>query len=73
MSCNIGCKQGGLHHRWAISHKVRLVRDPTQTARLDGWATLGDLLKYKSCNGVKVRLLAWDETTSLNIAGVQRV
>lgn len=50
---------------WSVYHKVRLVRDHPNI--LD--STLGDLLKSKSQEGVRVLLLIWDDPTSRNILG----
>ncbi|KAL9267976.1 Phospholipase D delta-like protein [Drosera capensis] len=49
---------------WSIYHKVRLVREPTRPLPSGGELTLGDLLKYKSQEGVRVLLLVWDDKTS---------
>ncbi|XP_078447982.1 phospholipase D gamma 1-like [Wolffia australiana] len=52
---------------WSVYHLVRLVRDG-----LSGSATtLGDLLKLKSQEGVRVLLLVWDDPTSRNILGMR--
>ncbi|KAG4922912.1 hypothetical protein JHK82_051890 [Glycine max] len=51
---------------WSVWHKVRLVRDAA------GYAsdyTLGDLLRSKSQEGVRVLLLIWDDPTSRSILG----
>ncbi|XAR58026.1 Phospholipase D [Bertholletia excelsa] len=50
---------------WSIFHKVKLIREPTMP-RLPrgGDLILGDLLKYKSEEGVRVLLLVWDDKTS---------
>ncbi|KAJ0770890.1 putative phospholipase D [Helianthus annuus] len=49
---------------WSVFHKVKLIREPTRT-QPRGWEkTLGDLLKYKSEEGVRVLLLVWDDKTS---------
>ncbi|CAJ1930550.1 unnamed protein product [Sphenostylis stenocarpa] len=48
---------------WSIYHKVKLVREPTRTLPRDD-LTLGELLKYKSEEGVRVLLLVWDDKTS---------
>ncbi|KAI3816963.1 hypothetical protein L1987_10748 [Smallanthus sonchifolius] len=49
---------------WSIYDKVKLVREPTKPLR-SGWdLTLGELLKYKSQEGVRVLLLVWDDKTS---------
>lgn len=49
---------------WSIFHKVKLVRDPSRTLPNGGNLSLGDLLKYKSQEGVRVLLLVWDDKTS---------
>lgn len=52
---------------WSIYHKVRLVREPTRPLTEDARKmTLGDLLKYKSAEGVRVLMLVWDDKTSHN-------
>ncbi|EPS73398.1 hypothetical protein M569_01343, partial [Genlisea aurea] len=51
---------------WSIYHKVRLVREPTRPLPRGGDLNLGDLLKYKSQEGVRVLLLVWDDKTSHN-------
>ncbi|CAK7335426.1 unnamed protein product [Dovyalis caffra] len=50
---------------WSVYYKVKLVRDGN-----DGRDhTLGDLLKTKSQEGVRVLLLVWDDPTSRSILG----
>ncbi|ERM96252.1 hypothetical protein AMTRI_Chr09g34740 [Amborella trichopoda] len=49
---------------WSVNHKVKLVREPTRPLPEGGDLTLGDLLKYKSQEGVRVCLLVWDDKTS---------
>ncbi|WOL09720.1 phospholipase D delta-like isoform X2 [Canna indica] len=51
---------------WSIYDKVKLVREPTTRRPLPepGKLTLGELLKYKSEEGVRVCLLIWDDKTS---------
>ncbi|MQM09316.1 hypothetical protein Taro_042187 [Colocasia esculenta] len=50
---------------WSIYHKVRLVREPTKPLPKAGMElNLGELLKYKSQEGVRVCLLVWDDKTS---------
>ncbi|KAL3639008.1 hypothetical protein CASFOL_016915 [Castilleja foliolosa] len=51
---------------WSIYHKVRLVREPTRPMPRGENLNLGDLLKYKSEEGVRVLLLVWDDKTSHN-------
>ncbi|KAL4586048.1 hypothetical protein LXL04_010679 [Taraxacum kok-saghyz] len=50
---------------WSIWHEVKLVREVVNAPKY----TLGDLLKIKSLEGVKVLLLVWDDPTSRNIMG----
>lgn len=61
----------GAHHfvylvGWSIYDKVKLVREPTRPLPCGGDLTLGELLKYKSQEGVRVLLLVWDDKTSHN-------
>lgn len=49
---------------WSVFHKVKLVREPTRPLPRGGDMTLGELLKYKSEEGVRVLLLVWDDKTS---------
>ncbi|KAI5446643.1 hypothetical protein KIW84_014474 [Lathyrus oleraceus] len=49
---------------WSIYHKVRLVREPSRPLPRGGDLTLGELLKYKSEEGVRVLLLVWDDKAS---------
>ncbi|KAK7294978.1 hypothetical protein RJT34_17879 [Clitoria ternatea] len=51
---------------WSVWHKVRLVRD---AAGYPSDYTLGDLLRAKSQEGVRVLLLVWDDPTSRSILG----
>ncbi|KAI3808379.1 hypothetical protein L1987_24328 [Smallanthus sonchifolius] len=62
---------------WSIFHKIKLVREPTRPLPRGGDLTLGDLLKYKSEEGVRVLLLVWDDKTShsnlfVNTTGVMQ-
>ncbi|XP_052170183.1 phospholipase D beta 2-like isoform X2 [Diospyros lotus] len=50
---------------WSVWHKVELVRDADYAPK----CTLGDLLKSKSQEGVRVLLLIWDDPTSRSILG----
>ncbi|XP_073022854.1 phospholipase D gamma 1-like isoform X1 [Primulina eburnea] len=50
---------------WSVWHKVRLVRDDSSISD----STLGELLKSKSQEGVRVLLLVWDDPTSRSILG----
>lgn len=49
---------------WSIYHKVKLVREPSKPLPSGGNLNLGELLKYKSQEGVRVLLLVWDDKTS---------
>ncbi|KAK4261703.1 hypothetical protein QN277_004663 [Acacia crassicarpa] len=49
---------------WSIYHKVKIVREPSRPLPRGGDLTLGELLKYKSEEGVRVLLLIWDDKTS---------
>lgn len=55
---------------WSVSYKVRLVRDGDK-GKED--CTLGDLLKTKSQQGVRVLLLVWDDPTSTTVFGYRTV
>ncbi|XP_010266062.1 PREDICTED: phospholipase D delta-like [Nelumbo nucifera] len=62
---------------WSVYHKVKLLREPTQPLPRSGDLTLGELLRYKSQEGVRVLLLVWDDKTShsnlfINTAGVMQ-
>ncbi|KAL5210828.1 hypothetical protein ABZP36_006451 [Zizania latifolia] len=50
---------------WSVFHTIHLVRHG------GGGSSLGDLLKRKSQEGVRVLLLIWDDPTSRNILGIQ--
>ncbi|GMI78800.1 ARABIDOPSIS THALIANA PHOSPHOLIPASE D DELTA, phospholipase D delta [Hibiscus trionum] len=49
---------------WSIYHPIKLVREPTKPLPEEGQLSLGELLKYKSQEGVRVILLIWDDKTS---------
>jgi hypothetical protein len=55
-----------------VWHKVRLIRDATSRSHASEY-TLGDLLRSKSQEGVRVLLLVWDDPTSRNILGYKTV
>ncbi|KAL9225743.1 hypothetical protein vseg_001633 [Gypsophila vaccaria] len=64
---------------WSVYHKVRLVRESSRGRELpaQGEMCLGDLLKYKSQEGVRVLVLVWDDKTShskffINTQGVMQ-
>lgn len=49
---------------WSVFDKIKLIREPTRPLPRGGDLTLGELLKYKSEEGVRVLLLVWDDKTS---------
>ncbi|XP_076915381.1 phospholipase D delta-like [Bidens hawaiensis] len=62
---------------WSVFDKVKLIREPTRPLPRGGDLTLGELLKYKSEEGVRVLLLVWDDKTShstlfMNTTGVMQ-
>uniref|UniRef100_A0A2N9I219 C2 domain-containing protein n=1 Tax=Fagus sylvatica TaxID=28930 RepID=A0A2N9I219_FAGSY len=62
---------------WSVFHKVKLVRERSRSLPRGGDLTLGELLKYKSEEGVRVLLLVWDDKTShdkffINTAGMMQ-
>lgn len=59
---------------WSIYDKVRLVREPTRPLKEDvAGMTLGELLKYKSQEGVRILMLVWDDKTSHDKFGIKTV
>nr|XP_011461950.1 PREDICTED: phospholipase D delta-like [Fragaria vesca subsp. vesca] len=52
---------------WSVFHKVRLVREPTRPLPRGGDLTLGEFLKYKSEEGVRVLMLVWNDKTSNDV------
>ncbi|XP_030523736.1 phospholipase D delta-like [Rhodamnia argentea] len=62
---------------WSVFYKIKLIREHTRPLPRGGDLTLGDLLKYKSEEGVRVLLLIWDDRTSndkylINMGGVMQ-
>ncbi|KAB2628385.1 phospholipase D delta-like [Pyrus ussuriensis x Pyrus communis] len=49
---------------WSVYHRVKLVREPTKPLPSGGELALGELLKYKSQEGIRVVMLIWDDKTS---------
>ncbi|KAG0604783.1 hypothetical protein M758_9G007300 [Ceratodon purpureus] len=49
---------------WSVYDKVRLIRDYNRRIPPGGDLTLGELLKLKASQGVRVRLMIWDDKTS---------
>ncbi|XP_073118433.1 phospholipase D gamma 1-like isoform X2 [Henckelia pumila] len=50
---------------WSVYHLVQLVRDDPNVTN----STLGEILKAKSQEGVRVLLLVWDDPTSRSLLG----
>ena len=53
---------------WSVFHTIHLIRDGAEKA-----PSLGELLKMKSQEGVRVLLLVWDDPTSRSILGFKTV
>ncbi|CAL8469780.1 g9322 [Coccomyxa elongata] len=51
---------------WSIYDRITLIRDSNKPMFPSGVPTLGELLKKKAEEGVRVLLLVWDDQTSLN-------
>uniref|UniRef100_A0A0D9XLR7 phospholipase D n=1 Tax=Leersia perrieri TaxID=77586 RepID=A0A0D9XLR7_9ORYZ len=51
---------------WSVFHTIHLVREGAEKV-----PSLGDLLKIKSQEGVRVLLLVWDDPTSRSILGIK--
>ena len=49
---------------WSVYHPVKLIREPSKPLPSGGELSLGELLKYKSQEGVRVVMLIWDDKTS---------
>ena len=50
---------------WSIYTKIELVRDPNRPIEGAQGLTLGQLLKNKASEGVRVNILVWDDRTSV--------
>ncbi|KAI5019994.1 hypothetical protein ZWY2020_044882 [Hordeum vulgare] len=53
---------------WSVNTDVALVRDPRKPSS----GTLGELLKRKAADGVRVLMLVWDDRTSLGLGPIRR-
>ncbi|KAF2312462.1 hypothetical protein GH714_034759 [Hevea brasiliensis] len=58
---------------WSVFYKTKLVREHIGSLPRGGDMTLGELLKYKSEEGVRVLLLIWDDKTSHDKFGFSTV
>ncbi|KAJ7234779.1 hypothetical protein O6H91_10G068700 [Diphasiastrum complanatum] len=52
---------------WSVYTKITLVRDPYRQIKGSTGVTLGELLKRKADEGVRVLMLVWDDRTSIPI------
>jgi phospholipase D1/2 len=62
---------------WSVNANITLIRDPqSQVANREGdvvlTLTLGELLKRKAEEGVRVLLLVWDDRTSVGLGPIKR-
>ncbi|GKU89250.1 hypothetical protein SLEP1_g3414 [Rubroshorea leprosula] len=55
---------------WSVFCKIRLVREPSRPLPGGANLTLGQLLKYKSEEGVRVLLLIWEDQPSCDKFGI---
>jgi len=58
---------------WSVYDKVRLIRDSNRPVPEGGNMTLGELLKFKANQGVRVLLLDWDDKTSHDLSFIKTV
>jgi phospholipase D1/2 len=58
---------------WSVFDKITLVRDTTRPVVEGGTLTLGELLKKKANQGVRVLMLVWDDKTSHDMLLVKTV
>ncbi|XP_042424859.1 phospholipase D alpha 1-like [Zingiber officinale] len=56
---------------WSVFTEITLVRDP-QRPKPGGDATLGDLLKGKARDGVRVLMLVWNDRTSVGLGRLRK-
>ncbi|KAH7287656.1 hypothetical protein KP509_32G068000 [Ceratopteris richardii] len=56
---------------WSVYTKITLVRDMKRMIPGAEGVTLGELLKKKSMEGVRVLLLVWDDRTSISVLGMK--
>ncbi|KAH7287651.1 hypothetical protein KP509_32G067700 [Ceratopteris richardii] len=56
---------------WSVYTKITLVRDMERMIPGAEGVTLGELLKKKSTEGVRVLLLVWDDRTSISVLGMR--
>ncbi|KAF8658948.1 hypothetical protein HU200_058783 [Digitaria exilis] len=56
---------------WSVYTEITLLRDAARPPRPGGDATLGELLKRKASEGVRVLMLVWDDRTSVESLGMK--
>ncbi|KAL4371219.1 hypothetical protein AHAS_Ahas06G0143900 [Arachis hypogaea] len=49
---------------WSVYHPIKLVRERVRPLPCGGELSLGELLQYKSQDGLRVVMLIWDDRTS---------
>lgn len=54
---------------WSVYTEITLLRDGARPPRPGGDATLGELLKRKASEGVRVLMLVWDDRSSVESIG----
>ncbi|KAJ7543194.1 hypothetical protein O6H91_09G029300 [Diphasiastrum complanatum] len=52
---------------WSVYPEIKLVRDPERPIPGSSGVTLGELLKRKANEGVRVLMLVWDDRTSIPV------
>ncbi|GLT74157.1 hypothetical protein SLA2020_459710 [Shorea laevis] len=73
---DICCAISEAHHLiyiagWSVFYNIKLVRERNPPLPRVGNFTLGELLKYKSEEGVRVLLFLWDDRTSHHKLGIK--
>ncbi|KAJ4723286.1 Phospholipase D [Melia azedarach] len=56
---------------WSVFHKIKLIREPTKSLSRGSDLRIGELLKYKSEEGVRGLLLVLNDTTSHDKFGIK--
>ncbi|KAK9802796.1 hypothetical protein WJX73_007251 [Symbiochloris irregularis] len=51
---------------WSLFDKIHLRRDANEKPQDGRWTSLGEMLKQKAAEGVRVCIMIWDDKTSLN-------
>ena len=51
---------------WSLYDKIHLRRDPGEKPQEGRWMSLGNMLRERAEEGVRVCILIWDDKTSVN-------